>query len=184
MAQNGIRPPSLLAMVRGLLPSIVVNGVLVFVIYLLVKHFTSASDIVALVISAIPAMIFTIFGLLRQRQVDILGAFALITIAFSILRLDTALVAAFLHGQPKAMELITPWVKNSEVATSILVYGSVARNEVISAVTVLCSCRSIPHLPDSKALSVTVIIQFAGSVLPVCQTLAESVEPTTRKRSV
>jgi hypothetical protein len=39
--------------------------------------------------------------------------------------LDTALAAAFLHGQPKATELITPWVKNSEVATSILVYGEV-----------------------------------------------------------
>ena len=82
MAQKPLQPPSLLAMVRGLLPSIVVNGVLVFVIYLLVKHFASASDIVALVISAIPAMIFTIVGLLLQRQVDVLGAFALITIAF------------------------------------------------------------------------------------------------------
>lgn len=98
MAQNGIRPPSLLAMVRGLLPSIVVNGVLVFVIYLLVKHFTSASDIVALVISAIPAMIFTIVGLLRQRQVDVLGAFALITIAFSIL-------LTFITGDPKLFQI-------------------------------------------------------------------------------
>ena len=39
--------------------------------------------------------------------------------------LDTALVAAFLHRRPKAMELITPWVKQSEAATSILVYGEV-----------------------------------------------------------
>jgi len=39
--------------------------------------------------------------------------------------LDTALVAAFLHGRPKAMHLITPWVKNDEAATSILVYGEV-----------------------------------------------------------
>jgi len=39
--------------------------------------------------------------------------------------LDTSAVAAFLHGRPKAVELITPWVKNSEVATSILVYGEV-----------------------------------------------------------
>ena len=72
-------------MVRDLLPSIMVNGVLVFVIYLFVKHMTSASDLVALVISAIPAMLYTIIGLIRQRQVDVLGAFALITIAFSIL---------------------------------------------------------------------------------------------------
>src|SRR6266496_1981690 len=39
--------------------------------------------------------------------------------------LDTALVAAFLHGRPKAMECITPWIKNNEAATSILVYGEV-----------------------------------------------------------
>lgn len=39
--------------------------------------------------------------------------------------LDTAAVAAFLHGRPKAMELSTPWVKNSEAAASILVYGEV-----------------------------------------------------------
>jgi hypothetical protein len=98
MAQNGIRPPSLLAMVRSLLPSILVNGVLVFVIYLLVKHFTSASDIVALVISAIPAMIFTVVGLLRQRQVDVFGAFALITIAISIF-------LTFITGDPKLYQI-------------------------------------------------------------------------------
>ena len=80
-----IQPPSLLTMVRSLLPSIMVNGVCVLVLYLLIKRFTSASDLVALFISAIPAMIGTVVGLLRQRQVDVLGAFALITIAFSIL---------------------------------------------------------------------------------------------------
>ena len=85
-------------MVRGLLPSILVNGVLVFVIYLLVKHFTSASDILALVISAIPAMIFTVVGLIRQRQVDVFGAFALITIAFSIL-------LTFMTGDPKLFQI-------------------------------------------------------------------------------
>jgi hypothetical protein len=79
-----LQPPSLLTMVRVLLPSILVNGVLVFVIYLLVKHLTSASDFVALVISAIPAMIYTLLSIIRQGQVDVLGAFALITIAFSI----------------------------------------------------------------------------------------------------
>ncbi len=62
------------------------------------------------------------------------------------------------------------------------VYGLVARNEVISAVTVLCTCREMPHLPESKELSVTVIIQLAGSVVPVCQTLAERVEPTILNR--
>ncbi len=79
-----LKPPSLRTMVVGLLPSILVNGVLVIVIYQLIKHFTSLSDVEALFISAIPAMIDTIASLLRQRRVDVLGAFALITIAVSI----------------------------------------------------------------------------------------------------
>jgi intracellular septation protein A len=71
-------------MIIGLLPSIIVNGVLVFVIYEFVKSFTSASDIVALFLSAIPAMIGSIISIVRQRRIDVLGAFALITIAVSI----------------------------------------------------------------------------------------------------
>lgn len=93
-----IKPPSLLTIVRSLLPSIVVNGVLVFIIYLLVKRFTSASDVVALVISAIPALISTVVSLFRQRQVDVLGAFALITIAFSI-------VLTFMTGDAKIFQI-------------------------------------------------------------------------------
>jgi len=39
--------------------------------------------------------------------------------------LDTALVAAFLHGREKAVNFITPLMKKQEVATSILVYAEV-----------------------------------------------------------
>lgn len=39
--------------------------------------------------------------------------------------LDTALVAGYLHGRQKAVELITPWVTKSEAATSMLVYAEV-----------------------------------------------------------
>ena len=39
--------------------------------------------------------------------------------------LDTSLVAAFLHGRKHVIELIDPWVRNQEAATSILVYGEV-----------------------------------------------------------
>lgn len=89
-----LQPPSLRSMVIGLWPSILVNGVLVFVIYQLVKHLTSASEVVALLISSIPAIIATLVGLVRQWQVDVLGAFALTSIAFSIL-------LTFLTGDPK-----------------------------------------------------------------------------------
>lgn len=70
--------------ILSLLPSILLNGVCVFAVYQLVKHFTSASDVIALLISALPAMIGTIITLIRQRSVDVLGAFALVAIAVSI----------------------------------------------------------------------------------------------------
>lgn len=79
-----LKPPSLRTMIVGLLPSVFVNGVLVIIIYQLVKHYTSIADVGALFISAIPAMIVTIISLLRQKHVDVLGAFALITIGISI----------------------------------------------------------------------------------------------------
>ncbi len=39
--------------------------------------------------------------------------------------LDTSLLAAYLHNRTKAIQLMTPWVKNDEAVTSILVYGEV-----------------------------------------------------------
>jgi predicted nucleic acid-binding protein len=39
--------------------------------------------------------------------------------------LDTSLVAAFLHGRTHVIELIDPWARKQEAATSILVYGEV-----------------------------------------------------------
>jgi predicted nucleic acid-binding protein len=39
--------------------------------------------------------------------------------------LDTILVAAFLHERKHVVELIDPWVRKQEAATSILVYSEV-----------------------------------------------------------
>jgi predicted nucleic acid-binding protein len=39
--------------------------------------------------------------------------------------LDTSLLAAYLHNRRRAIQLITPWIKNDEAVTSILVYGEV-----------------------------------------------------------
>jgi tRNA(fMet)-specific endonuclease VapC len=39
--------------------------------------------------------------------------------------LDTSLLAGYLHNRARAIELITPWLKASEAATSMLVYGEV-----------------------------------------------------------
>jgi hypothetical protein len=76
--------PTLRTFVLNLLPSMLLNGACVFVVYQLAKHFTSASDVVALFLSALPAMIGTIITLIRQRRVDVLGAFALVAIAASL----------------------------------------------------------------------------------------------------
>src|SRR6266540_2352205 len=43
--------------------------------------------------------------------------------------LDTPLISALLLNRPAAVALVTPWIENGEVATSILVYGEV--NEYI-----------------------------------------------------
>ncbi len=39
--------------------------------------------------------------------------------------LDTAPLAALLHGRPGAVELIRPWLTRHEVTTILLVYGEV-----------------------------------------------------------
>ena len=39
--------------------------------------------------------------------------------------LDSAPLAAYLHGRQAAVDLVTPWITNHEVATSILVYAEV-----------------------------------------------------------
>jgi predicted nucleic acid-binding protein len=43
--------------------------------------------------------------------------------------LDTPLLAAYLFNRPAAVAVISPWIQQREVATSILVYGEV--NEYI-----------------------------------------------------
>ncbi len=39
--------------------------------------------------------------------------------------LDSAPLAAYLHGRKAAIDLITPWILRREVATSILVYAEI-----------------------------------------------------------
>lgn len=81
---QSLQSPSLRTLIVSLWPSMLLNGVCVIVVYQLVKHFTSASDVIALALSAVPAMVGTIITLIRQRSIDVLGAFTLITIVLSI----------------------------------------------------------------------------------------------------
>lgn len=81
---QSLRTPSLRTMIVGLWPSMLLNGVCVIVVYQLVKSFTTASDVVALALSTVPAIVGTMMTLIRQRSIDLLGAFTLITIGLSI----------------------------------------------------------------------------------------------------
>jgi hypothetical protein len=81
---QSLRTPSLRTMIVGLWPGMLLNGVCVIVVYQLVKSFTTASDIVALALSTVPALVGTIITLIRQRSIDLIGAFTLITIGLSI----------------------------------------------------------------------------------------------------
>jgi hypothetical protein len=86
--------PSFITTLRGFLPSIIVNGVLPYVIFQLLKSYTSASDLLALIISALPAIISGLFGIIRQRQMDLIAAVTLVGIAVSI-------IVAFVGGDPR-----------------------------------------------------------------------------------
>src|SRR5213083_757338 len=90
------QPPSFRTTIRGLLPSILVNGVLVYLIYTLLKNYTSASDLVALLISSVPALLSEIVALIRHHQLDVLGIIVLAFIAI------TAGVS-FIGGDPKLL---------------------------------------------------------------------------------
>jgi len=79
---------------RGILPSIIINGVLPYLIYQFLKSYTSTSDLVALFVSALPAVISTLVGIVRQRRVDLIAAFALIGIGVSI-------IAILISGDPR-----------------------------------------------------------------------------------
>lgn len=42
--------------------------------------------------------------------------------------LDTTPLAAYLHGRSAAVDLISPWIRRREVATSIVVYGEIVEH--------------------------------------------------------
>jgi hypothetical protein len=70
-------------MIRSLLPSIVVNGVLTYLVYSFMKSQTSASDLVALLVASVPVLIGEVVTISRRRQLDVLGAFVLMALVVS-----------------------------------------------------------------------------------------------------
>jgi hypothetical protein len=45
--------------------------------------------------------------------------------------LDSAPIAAYLHGRETVVDLVTPWIIRREVATSILVYAEITDKPLV-----------------------------------------------------
>lgn len=81
--------------IRGLMPSILINGALPLATYLLLKQY-HYSDLIALSASVLFPVIGTIMSIVRQRTLDLIAALALMGIAVSML-------AVFLGGNPRLL---------------------------------------------------------------------------------
>jgi hypothetical protein len=81
--------------IRGLLPSIILNGAIPLAIYLILKHY-NYSDLIALSASVLFPVIGSVMSIVRQRTLDLIAALALVGIAVSI-------GAVFLGGDPKLL---------------------------------------------------------------------------------
>ena len=86
--------PSFRSTIRGILPSIIVNGVLPYIIYQLLKSQTSFSDLTILFISAVPAILGGIVSIIRNRSMDLIAGITLVGIAVTI-------IAALIGGDPR-----------------------------------------------------------------------------------
>src|SRR5579883_3351852 len=85
--------PSFHGAIRGILPSIII-GVLPYVIYQLLKSYTSLSDLNILFISAVPAIIGGIVGIICNRSLDLIAGVTIVGIAVTI-------IAALVGGDPR-----------------------------------------------------------------------------------
>ena len=81
--------------IRGLVPSIILNGAIPLAIYLILKQY-HYSDLIALSASVLFPAIGSVVSIVRQRTLDLIAALALVSIAVSML-------AILLGGDPKLL---------------------------------------------------------------------------------
>jgi hypothetical protein len=83
--------------IRGVVPSLVIDGLLPFLTYeLLTSYLPHLSQVIALSLSAIFPTVNGLVTIMRQRHLDIIGAVVLVGIAVSIL-------ATLVGGDPKLL---------------------------------------------------------------------------------
>lgn len=82
------------ATLRSMASSILINGVLPFVIYWALTNYTHTTEFLALVASGVPSIIDSIIGVVRRKRIDLLAGITLAGIAIS-------LILILLGGSPK-----------------------------------------------------------------------------------
>lgn len=86
----------MISVILGITYSIVINAVLPYIIYSLLKSYTNLSDFWALVLSGVPPMIDAIVGIIRKGHVDLIAGIVLLGIAVSI-------ILILLGGSPRLL---------------------------------------------------------------------------------
>ncbi len=93
---NAAKRAKMISVILGVTYSIVINAVLPYIIYLLLKSYTNLSDFWALVLSGVPPMIDAIVGILRKGRVDFIAGIVLLGIAVSV-------ILILLGGSPRLL---------------------------------------------------------------------------------
>jgi hypothetical protein len=98
MVNTGVAPkkPKMIATIRGVTFSIIINAALPVLIFSLLKRYTSVSDFWALVVSGIPPIVDSVVGVIRKGRIDIIAGIVLLSIAVSIFLI-------FLGGSPRLL---------------------------------------------------------------------------------
>lgn len=82
------------ATILTMVSSIAMNIVLPILIYLILKNYTAASDLLALVASGVPPLIDSFVSVIRRKRIDLLAGIVLVCIVIT-------LIMAALSGSPK-----------------------------------------------------------------------------------
>lgn len=70
--------------IQSILISLLVNAILPYVIYTLLKKYTTTPDIIALALTGVPSLLDSLVGIIIRRRIDTLAAIVLFGIAISI----------------------------------------------------------------------------------------------------
>ncbi len=79
---NGSNPKQV---VRSLLPTIVINAILPFIIYMIMKNLLHQSDFLSLVATGIPPTLASLISIVRNRRIDFIAGVVLLGIVVGLL---------------------------------------------------------------------------------------------------